>query len=317
MSMKHLGAVLAAALVLSPLASAAQTKITAGVAAFNEALAPIYAATARGYFKTAGLTVEMVDFKGGSAAVKALVGGSIDACLCAADHVVRLTNSGMPAKELIGLDEHHSYALMARADAPYTDLASLKGKRIAITSPGSLTDNTIRYLIKKAGLSPDTDFEIIATGGGAPMRAAIDTRQVDAGLLITTDVIDMLSTTDKYKIVEDYREMAYPAFGVLVLESWIRRHPAEAKGLALAIRKAIDDLHADPKFAREIIARMYPNFSPELVAAVAESMVSRLPKGGMVSQESFDNLNAIAAAENPAAKPVPLSQGFDPSLLQP
>ncbi|MEP9353889.1 ABC transporter substrate-binding protein [Xanthobacter sp. KR7-65] len=317
MSMKHLGAVLAAALVLSPVAGHAQTKITAGVAAFNEALAPIYAATSKGYFKDAGLTVEMVDFKGGGAAVKALVGGSIDACLCAADHVIRLTNAGMPAKELIGLDEHHSYALMALAGAPYTGLASLKGKRIAITSPGSLTDNTLRYMIKKAGLSPDTDFEIIATGGGAPMRAAIDTKQVDAGLLITTDVIDMLSTEGKYKVVEDYRAMAYPSFGVLVLDSWIKSHPKEAKGLAIAVRKAIDDLHADPKFAQETIAKMYPNFSPKLVAAVAESMVSRMPKGGIVSQPSFDNLNAIAGLENPSAKPVPLSQGFDPSLLKP
>ena len=308
-------AVAAAALALCAMPAVAQTKIQAGVAAFNEALAPIYAAEEKGYFKEAGLEVELVNFKGGSATVKALIGGSVDLCLCAADHVLRLTANGLPTKILVGLDEHHSYALLAKADAPYDSLASLKGKRLGITSPGSLTDNTIRYEIGKAGLSADSDFQIIATGGGAPMRAAIDTDQIEAGMLITTDAIDMLSEPGKYKVVEDYRTMPYPSFDVLALQSWIDSNPDDAKALSKALVKAIDDLAADPEFAKQIIAKMYPNFSPELVEAVAKSMVSRMPAHGIVSAASFDNLNEIIPATDAAAKPVPLSEAFDASLI--
>jgi NitT/TauT family transport system substrate-binding protein len=306
---------LAAAVVLAALPATAQIKIDAGVAAYNEALAPFYAAVEKGYFEEAGIEVEMISFKGGGATVQAFVGGSVQLCLCAADHVLRLAARGMPADILVGLDGHHSYALLSKGDATFTDLASLKGEKIAITSPGSLTDNTLRYAIKELGMDPDTDFEIIATGGGSSMRAAMDTDQVAAGMLITTDVVDMLQTEGAYKIVTDFREMPYPSFEVIVLKSWMEENPETVQALGKALVKAIDDLHADPAFAEAVIKVMYPNFSDQLVSGVAESMTSRMPIHGVVSEESFDTLNKILTSSDPSVSAVDLSVVYNPTLL--
>ncbi|CCB63488.1 MULTISPECIES: ABC transporter substrate-binding protein [unclassified Hyphomicrobium] len=317
--MKYLMAALGMLMAFSPAPSYAEkVKIVAGLAAIDQALAPLYAAQSKGYFDQANLSVDIVDFKGGAPAVNALVGGSIQLCICAADHVIRLTNKGMPTTILAGLDGFHSYALMALASSPYKDLASLKGKRIAITSPGSLTDNTLRYMIKKLGMNPDTDYEIIATGGGAAMQAAIDTKQVEAGMLINTDVLRMMNDTPgKYKAVHDFRKMPYASFDVLALKSWVASNPAEAKALAMSISKAIHDLRTDPEFAKQTIAKIFPNFSPALVAIVAKSMTERLPEGGVVSKDSFENMSNISLSESKSMKPVPFSEGFDPSLLKP
>ena len=127
--------------------AAAQTTLKFGVASINEGLLPLRVANDQGFFKAEGITIEFIDFRGGGPTVQAFAGGSVDFCICAADHVVRLANRGLDARIIVGLDEHHSYALMSKADAPYTDMASLKGKRIGITSPGSLTDNTVRWAI--------------------------------------------------------------------------------------------------------------------------------------------------------------------------
>ncbi|MEP9375372.1 ABC transporter substrate-binding protein [Aquabacter sp. CN5-332] len=304
-----------AALAALGTAAVAQTKITAGTASFNEALLPIYTAQEKGYFKDVGLAVEMVAFKGGGPAVQALVSGSIDMCLCAADHVVRLKARRQPAKILVGLDEFHSYALVAKADFPFKDYKEMKGKKLGITSPGSLTDNTLRYSIAKAGMSAERDFEIIGTGGGAPMTAAIDSGQLDAGLLITTDVVAMLQKAGAYKVVVDYRQMPYASFGAIVLDSWVKAHPKEAKDFAQAVVKAIGDLKKDPKLAADITAKMYPNFSPELAAEVAKSAVSRMPNGGVVSAESIKNLNDIVTATDDTLKPVTLEEAFDAKLI--
>lgn len=305
----------ALALLVSAAPALAQTKIMAGVAATNEALAPIYAAKAKGYLDEAGVEIEMVNFKGGGATVKALIGGSVDLCLCAADHVLRLGSRGMPAKILVGMDEHHSYALIAKSDSPYGSLEDLKGKKLAITSPGSLTDNTLRYMIGEKGLSPDTDYQIIATGGGAPMRAALATGQVDAGMLITTDVLDILTGSSDYKVVEDFRELAYPSFTLFALQSWIDENPELAAALTEAVVKAVDDLKADPEFAKEVISTMYPNFSDELATAVAASMVSRMPTHGKISAESFTNLNNIITTMDPDVKALPLEKAVDASMI--
>ena len=311
--------VAAAAVALAALGgpALAQTKITAGTASFNEALMPIYAAQEKGYYRQAGLEVEMIAFKGGGPAVQALVRASIDMCLCAADHVVPLRSPRQPAKILVGLDEVPSYAMVATATPPYTDIKTLKGKRIGITSPGSLTDNTLRYSITSAGLSPERDFEIMGTGGGAPMQAAIDTGQIDAGLLITTDVVSMLQKPGAYKVVIDYREMPYASFGVIVLDSWVKSRPQDAKAFARATIRAIDDLKRDPAFATATLAKMYPNFSPELAAEVAKSAVARTPDGGRVSAAAVENLNKIVTATDDTLKPVTLTEAFDAELIKP
>lgn len=296
------------------LPAAAQTKITAGTAAFNEALLPIYTAQEKGYFKDAGIELEMVSFKGGGPAVQALVSGSIDMCLCAADHVLRLKARRQPAQILVGLDEFHSYALMAKADFPLKTYPEMKGRKIGITSPGSLTDNTLRYSITKAGLSPERDFQIVGTGGGAPMTAALDSGQIDAGLLITTDVAAMLQKAGAYKVVIDYRSMPYASFGAIVLKSWVAANPKPAKAFATAVVRAIGDLKKDPKLAETVLAKMYPNFSPALIAEVAKTAVERTPNGGVVGPESLKNLNEIVMLSDDTLKAVTLEEVFDAKL---
>jgi len=308
-------AALAAWTFMAAAPAAAETRIKAGIAAFNEALTPVYAAQELGYLKEAGIEVEFVDFKGGGPAVQALVGGSIDMCLCAADHVMRLNARRLPTRILVGLDSFHSYALMARADAPYADLASLRGKRIGITAPGSLTDNTLRYAIQKAGLLPDRDFDIAGVGGGAPMQAAIGSGQVAAGLVITTDALH-LQQIGGYKIVVDYRNLPYPSFDALVLDSWVQVHREAASGFARAVVRAMDELIRDPAFATQVVARMYPSFPPALTEAVARSAVERMPRGGLVSPESIATLNDIMLATDDSLKRLSPKDAFDPSLLR-
>ncbi|MDB5572838.1 MAG: exported protein of unknown function [Hyphomicrobiales bacterium] len=306
----------AAALVLGALPASAQTKVIGGVAAFNEALLPVFAARDKGYFEQQGITLELVDFKGGGPAVQALAGGSIDVCFCAADHVIRLRARKLPAVILIGLDTFHSYALVAKSSSPATDLASLKGKRVGITAPGSLTDNTIRFSMKELGLNPDRDFQISGAGVGAAMQAAIDSDRIDAGMVILTDLANMMQKQGAYKLVVDYRKMPYPSFAGLALESFIKDKPQAAKGFARAVARAIGDLEKDPELARATLAKMFPNFKPELVAEVAKSAVERTPKGGIVTPESIENLNKIVLASDDSLKAVTLQEAFDASLLK-
>jgi NitT/TauT family transport system substrate-binding protein len=306
----------AAALTVTALPAAAQTKVIAGIAAFNEALLPVYTAKEKDYFAAAGIVVEMVDFKGGGPAVQALAGGSIDVCFCAADHVIRLRARKQPALVLVGLDTFHSYALVAKGNSPYTDLASLKGKTIGITSPGSLTDNTIRYSMKELGLNPERDFEITGAGGGATMQAAIDTDRIAAGMVILTDMANMFQKQGAYKIVQDYRALPYPSFAAISLESFVKNKPAVAKAFARAIARAMDDLQKDPELGKTVLAKMFPAFTPELLDQVSKSAVARAPRGGMVSAESIENLNKIVLATDDTLKPVTLQEAFDPSVLK-
>src|SRR5258708_7542940 len=76
-------------------AGAGEATLRLGVAAVNEGLLPIRVAIDQGYFASEGLAVELVDFRGGGPAVQAFVGGGVDFCICASDHVLRLASRGL------------------------------------------------------------------------------------------------------------------------------------------------------------------------------------------------------------------------------
>ncbi|AMN41381.1 ABC transporter substrate-binding protein [Rhodoplanes sp. Z2-YC6860] len=281
----------------------AETTLKFGVAAVNEGLLPLRVASDQGLLKAEGITAEFVDFRGGGPAVQAFAGGGVDFCICAADHVLRLSNRGLDARIIVGLDEHHSYALIAKADSPLTDFKSLKGKRIGVTSPGSFTDNTVRWEIKKAGLQAERDFQIISAGGGASMRAAIETNQVDAGVVVTTEVADYLRT-GKFKIVVDWRPTRYAALVVIGRQRWADANPALAKGLVRAVGKAARIIQTDTATTAKSVKLLYPNFDDAHATEVAEAARKRLSKDGSVSPEAFANMTEIVLLSDSSLKKV-------------
>lgn len=293
---------LAASLALVPPAGA-QTVLKFGVAAVNEGLLPLRVANDQGFLKEAGITAEFIDFKGGGPTVQAFAGGSVDFCICAADHVLRLTNRGLDARIIVGLDEHHSYALLAKADSPYTDIKSLKGKKIGITSPGSLTDNTVRWTIKQAGLQAERDFQIIGTGGGAAMRAALETGQVDAATIVVTEVPSYLAG-GKYKIVTDWRPTRYASLVLIGRQRWADANPALAKGLVKATIRGAQIIQNDQAATIASVKKLYPTYTDAQVKEIAETAKERLSKDGSVSSQAFDTMQEIVMVSDATLKKV-------------
>jgi sulfonate transport system substrate-binding protein len=281
----------------------AQTVLKFGVASVNEGLLPLRIAADQGYFKEAGITAEFLDFRGGGPTVQAFASGSVDFCICAADHVVRLANRGLDARIIVGLDEHHSYALLAKADAPYSDMKSLQGKKIGITSPGSLTDNTIRWSIKQTGLNAERDFQIVGAGGGAAMRAAIETGQVDAGMVVVTEIASYLQT-GKFKIVIDYRPTRYAALVLIGRQRWADANPALAKALVAATIKGAQAIQNDPAITAKSVKALYPNFDDAHVAEIAKAAKERLSKDGSVSDEAFNTMQEVVLLSDNTLKKV-------------
>lgn len=261
----------------------------------------IVVAEQKGFFKEEGLVIETLDFKGGAPAVQALASGSVDLCICAADHALRLESRGLGGRILVALTERHGYALLARKDQPFTDLASLKGQKLGITSAGSLTDNSLRFAIREVGLDPDTDFELISVGTGGPMRAAVESGAVAAGMFTTPDVQANLHLGDAYKVVHDFRVLDYPALDLVALSSWLEDNPETARGVARAVVRAQRLIQEDPAAIRDAMAEMFPSFSAELTELVADEAVKEsLARDGKVDRDGYDMMLKVLAVSDPA-----------------
>jgi NitT/TauT family transport system substrate-binding protein len=282
----------------------AQVKLKAGVSISFEGMLPIWIADQQGYFKAEGIQLDMVDFKGGGPAVQAFVGRSVDILFAATDHVLRLQNRGIPAVVLHGLDSYHNYTLIGKAGMTAKGLADLKGKALGITSPGSMTDNTIRWAIRDRKLDPDRDFRITGAGTGATMIAAIDSGRVEAGLVQQTDTAFLLQKKGAYTVVEDFTNIPYAGYSVLALASWVEANKNTARGIQRAVARAVSELEKNPGLGHPIIKKLYPHFSDQLVAATVMSAIARVPKGGQYSDQAIANTNNIVRGAEPNLKPM-------------
>ncbi len=299
------------AAIIAPLVGAAsiasaETVVKLGAAQPSAGSLPVIVADQKGLFAAEGLKYERLDFKGGAPAAQALAAGSIDACICAGDHAVHLEEKGLGGKFLVALADKHSYALLANGDSPAKTLADLKGKKIGITSAGSLTDTTIRYAIKELGLDPDKDFQIIAVGRAGAQRAALSAGVIDAGMFTTPDIQITMAEKGKFKIVDDFRKMPYPAQDIVITDTWLKAHPEEAAKIRRAIVKAIDMINADKSVLVPAVKALFPKLTDEaLINQIVDDVTSGyLSTDGVVTKDGFKNLIGVMTTANPKMKPV-------------
>jgi NitT/TauT family transport system substrate-binding protein len=288
-----------AACVISPLAARADTHVVFGTPGrLSDNSLAVKVALDKGFYRDAGLDVEVVDFKGGAPAVQALVGGGIQFAIIAPEHVIRLRNRHLDGEVALALQDHQSYALLAAKSSPVNSFADLKGRRVGITSPGSLTDNLVRLAGKKAGLDVASDLEIVSAGLGATQKAAIDSKGIDAGMFANVDVLQ-LSSKD-YKIVYDWRQGKEPALALVTLGSWVKDHPDAARAVIAATYKAQQLILADPAVARQALASLYPALSPATVTQIASSLPAQLSTTPDFSRAEFETLEDDVIQSEPA-----------------
>src|SRR6266403_5937858 len=145
------------ALFLTTGLAAAQSKIT--VAAGGGpcmCYLPTVLAKQLGEYDKAGLAVELVDLKGGSDALKAVLGGSADGVSGYFDHCVNLAAKKQELQAFVVYDRYPGLVLVVSPmhTGEIKSVKDLAGKKVGVSAPGSSTDFFLKYLLKKNGLDP-------------------------------------------------------------------------------------------------------------------------------------------------------------------
>ena len=208
---------------------------------------PLTIAEQLGYFKAEGLDVSIVDFAGGSQALRALVGGSADVVSGAFEHTVNMQPKGqkLRAVVLMGRAPQIVLGVNPKTMPNFKTVADLKGKKIGVTAPGSSTNVMANFVLAKAGLKP-TDVSIIGVGAGNGAVAAMRSGQIDA-ISNLDPVISLLQRSNDLKIVSDTRIVAeadkvfggpMPAACLYVPQAFVDKNPKTVQALVNAIVRA-------------------------------------------------------------------------------
>jgi NitT/TauT family transport system substrate-binding protein len=208
---------------------------------------PLTIAERKGFFKDAGLDVDISDFQGGSKSLEALMGGSVDVTAGAYEHTLRMQQRGQAIKGfvLMGRGMQIAIGLRKEVSAKVKGPADIKGMKFGVSAPGSSTHMLLLSWAAKGGLKA-TDIVAIGVGAGATVVAAIEKGQVD-GVSQTDPALTILQDKGMIDIKVDTRTAKgnqevfggfFPAACLYAQPSFLTKNPNTAQALATAIVRA-------------------------------------------------------------------------------
>jgi NitT/TauT family transport system substrate-binding protein len=145
---------------------------------------PVDVGLAQGLFTAQGLDVEVTDLGGDAKVQQAFVADSIDIGLGSGPGMAFLAK-GSPAIGVAAFaGPPRNIAAIVLADSPIKTIADLKGKVIAVSTVGSLSDWLARQMAIQEGWGP-SGIQTAPLGAIPASIAALKARQVDAVVLST------------------------------------------------------------------------------------------------------------------------------------
>src|SRR5271169_3033773 len=231
-----------AALLLSSGFALAESKVTLAVGGGScLCYLPTMLAKALGEYAKAGVQVDVVDFKGGSESLKAVIGGSADVVSGYFDHCVNLAAKGQHLQAFVVYDRYPGLALVVspkHADE-IKSVKDLKDKKVGVSAPGSSTDFFLKYLLSKNGVDPNT-VGVVGVGLGATAVAAMEQGQIDAAVMLDPSVTVLQGRNPGLVILSDARSQKdtlavfggeYPGGALYTKAEWIASHEKEVQGM--------------------------------------------------------------------------------------
>lgn len=273
-------------------AAAASIKIAVGGAGCLCYL-PTVLAKQLGEYEKAGVDVELINFKGGSQALTAVLGGSADVVSGYYDHCVNLAAKNKSLTAFATYDRYPGLVLVVspKRTGAISSVKDLAGKKVGVSAPGSSTDFFLKYLLRKNGVDPNA-VPVIGVGLDATAVAAMDQGQVDAAVMLDPAVTVMQGRHKDIKILTDTRTQKdtlavfggeYPGGSLYAPTEWIAKNEKDVQALAQAIVATLKWIHSHSP--EEIMAKMpddlVGNDKPLYLAALKNTIPMYSTTGAM------------------------------------
>lgn len=145
----------------------------------NFTFLPLRIGVDRGAFKKYGLDITVTDFGGGAKLQQAFVAGGLDVAVSAGTDMAFIAK-GAPERAIASMGSRPMLGLVVAYDSPMKTVDDLKGKKVGVTTVGSLTEWLMHRLMQQKGWGPN-DVTLLPIGSEISANVALlTTGQVDA-----------------------------------------------------------------------------------------------------------------------------------------
>lgn len=224
----------------------------------NIQFAPMYVAIEKGYFREAGLEVEL-DYKFETDGVALVGAGDIPFAIVSGEQVLLARAQGLPVVYVAAWYQEYPVSVVARSELGVLIPQDLTGKKIGL--PGLFGANYVglRALLFEAEMS-ESDVTLDSIGFNQVELLAAGQQDVVVGYTANEPIQLRARGIPVTEIrVADYVQLA--SNGILASELVIEEEPELVRGFVEAFLKGLGDTIADPEEAFELSEAHIPNFA--------------------------------------------------------
>jgi len=272
---------------------------------------PTMLAESLGEFKKAGVEVEVVQFKGGSESLKAVMGGSADVASGYFDHCVNLAAKGQHLQAFVVYDRFPGFSLVVspKHTSEIKSVKDLANKKVGVSAPGSSTDFFLKYILSKNSVDPNS-VGVIGVGLGATAVAAMEQGQIDAAIMLDPAVTILAGKYKDLKILSDTRSQKdtlsvfggeYPGGALYAQADWVKAHEKEVQGMTTAIVSTLKWIHTHTP--EQIADKMPPELVGKDKALYVAALKNTLPmysETGRMDPKGAAAVLAVFSQSSPA-----------------
>jgi NitT/TauT family transport system substrate-binding protein len=281
---------IAVALLLAPAvaprpAAAEQITVTHwGVLMYG---APYAVAIEKGYYKEAGLDIDgVLTSKGGGTTMRNVMASSLPYGEVALSAALAAMKQGIELKIIhTGVRTAGEILWVTTPDSGVTSVKDLAGKKVAFTSPKSVTDMLLTMVTNKHGIKVET-VAAGGIGGGLTM--------VEQKAVVAAPVMDPIwsKVSGKFKpvfLVKDELPPMVQTVGVTTVE-YAKANKDKLRKLVQARKKAVAFVYANPEETAKIVAKQYGADEKVILGAVKNLIALKYWSAGDFEYDAMDHM---------------------------
>ena len=278
----------------------------------NIQFAPFYVAIEKGYFREAGIDLEL-DYKFETDGVALVGAGELPFAIVSGEQVLLARAQGLPVTYVAAWYQEYPVSVVAKSELGVLIPQDLKGKKVGL--PGLFGANYVglRALLFEAKMS-ESDVSLDSIGFNQVELLATGEQDVVVGYAANEPIQLRARGIPVTEIrVADYVQLA--SNGILANEQVVSENPDLVRRFVGAFLKGLADTIADPEEAFELSETHIPNFA-ELDADVQEQVLTtsieqwQAERLGLSDPQAWENMQTVLLEMGLIAEEMDLSKAF-------
>ena len=296
----------------APVATPAPTKVNMVFSSRSANTTPLFVAHEQGYLAQQGLDVDLA-FISSTTAGQALIANSVQLGLIGAEGIDMNLEAGSPlTKYVAAVTPKLVFNLVGRPEL--NGVPDLRGKIVAATRQGSVSDYAVRKVLPQYGLQPDTDVAFTYPGTTEASLAALLAGHIDAMAAGIPNDLQAVEQGMKVLVEIERQNIPFLMAGVIVRTDYAAANPdvverylrGHLQGVATALR--------DPETAMDAMSKYLLTDDRRLLRYAWDTYRPTWTRDQLMPEDTI--AATVAESRKPGARTAALTDFYDNSFLE-